>query len=216
MYDKESTMFSGAPCSLLRLARNESARITACFHGAGLLDGAAADPAALAAAAEADGSTASHADAPNGVDSNDGSAALMTTSTGAEAPGVEGVREASWRGTPQESVAAAQPGGPNGGSGPGVREASTAVADSDHAGVQPGRDYSTASGVGQYAPGGAGEAGTQTNPDAERGRQLRRVQDWVPEPDQAQVEPLGRMAAVLCPWQTPKEAAALLLMLARA
>ncbi|EIE23797.1 hypothetical protein COCSUDRAFT_41939 [Coccomyxa subellipsoidea C-169] len=55
---------TGAPCSLLRLARAESARVTACFHGASrpANDGAAA--AALASAAEADGCSHSnsHAD----------------------------------------------------------------------------------------------------------------------------------------------------------
>ncbi|KAK9905585.1 hypothetical protein WJX75_002525 [Coccomyxa subellipsoidea] len=58
---------TGAPCSLLRLAKSESARVTACFRGAGPLDAAAADPAALAAAAEADGCTAAHAHAPLGA-----------------------------------------------------------------------------------------------------------------------------------------------------
>lgn len=209
-------MCEGAPCSLLRLAKNESARVTACFRGAGPLDAAAADPAALAAAAEADGCTAAHAHAPfgAGADSNDDNAAEIVS-----APGVGGVREASGRGVPQESTMSRQStelSDATGCSGPAVSGGATAVADADHAGVEPVRDSSAASGAVQHAHDGAGAVRTRVDVDAERGRQLRQVQDWVPEPDLAQVEPSSLMAAVVCPWQTPKEAADLLLMLARA
>ena len=206
-------MCIGAPCSLLRLAKNESARVTACFCGASLLDVTAADPAALAAAAEADGCTAAHAHAPfgGGADSVDDDAAEIVS-----APGVGGAQNASGRGAQQESTTSGQGTEPNdatGCSGPAVSGGATAVADADHAGVEPVRDSGAASGAMQHALGGAGAVRTRVDVDAERGRQLRQVQDWVPEPDLAQVEPSGLMAAVVCPWQTPKEAADLLLML---
>jgi hypothetical protein len=209
-------MCVGAPCSLLRLAKSESARVTACFRGAGPLDAAAADPAALAAAAEADGCTAAHAHAPlgGGVDRKDDIAAKTVS-----APGVGGVREASSCGVPQESTMSRQstePSHATGCSGPAVSGGAMAAAHADHAGVEPVRDSSAGSGAMQHALGGAGAVRTRVDVDAERGRQLRQVQDWVPEPDLAQVEPSGLMAAVVCPWQTPKEAADLLLMLARA
>jgi hypothetical protein len=114
-------MCVGAPCSLLRLAKSESARVTACFRGAGPLDAAAADPAALAAAAEADGCTAAHAHAPlgGGVDRKDDIAAKTVS-----APGVGGVREASSCGVPQESTMSRQSSEDKGGCG--CREGSPA------------------------------------------------------------------------------------------
>lgn len=47
----------------------------------------------------------------------------------------------------------------------------------------------------------------------ETGREMKQQQYWLPGP--IQIVPQGEMAALVCPWQSPKEAVDLLLLLAR-
>ncbi len=183
-------MHAGAPCSLLRLARAESTRVTACFRGAGRPANGGAAAAALASAAEADGCTHSKSQADLLAGSNAGEevgAGPAAEEASVVVPAGQSQAEEGKRNVQQREM---------------NKNDST---NADHGDV--GR---AAGSSGLNVLGGSG--GVPEKVEAERGRQLRRVQDWAPY--LTQVEPRGCMAATVCPWQTPREAADLLLTLA--
>ncbi|BDA47728.1 probable pyridoxal phosphate phosphatase PHOSPHO2 [Coccomyxa sp. Obi] len=208
---------TGAPCSLLRLARKASARIADCFTGPGLAAaGAAAFPAALAAAAEADCSAAAHAMSAADADGSTAAHAahhgnaLENASTGEIAPVAEcAPGGAQFAGETGVVLAYAQPNTVIEGTA-----CSNVAAVFDHAGGHSGGTKSPLAPHGGLPGQGEGvKAGVVADVEPESRCQLRPTQDWAREGDVQQYVPHGQVAALVCPWQTPRQAADLLLEL---
>lgn len=200
---------AGAPCSLLRLARKASARIADCFIGPGLAAaGAAADPAALLAAAEADGSTAAHAVSAAEADGSMAAhaahhgTALQTASTDDIAPEARSAPAVQSARDPGFVLAYAQPAC--------INDAAVFGHAGDHSG---GSNSSSAASGGHTGQGGGVKAGVVADVEPESGRKLRPTQEWAREEDVQQFVSHGHMAALVCPWQTPRQAVELLLEL---
>ncbi|CAL8471813.1 g11355 [Coccomyxa elongata] len=199
----------GAPCSLLRLARKASARIADCFIGTGLAAaGAATEPPALIAAADADGSTAAHAvSAAEAGGSTAAHAArrgitFQTASTddvapenrSTSAPGAQFARD------PGVVLAYAQPACNN--------DAAVFGLAGGHRG---GPNNPLAASRGYTGQGEGVEAGVVADVEPESGCKLRTTLKWAREEDVQQFVPHEHMAALVCSWQTPKQAVDLLM-----
>ena len=218
---------AGVPCSLLRQAQKASARVADCFTGPGLAAAGAAEahPAALVAAADADGSTVAHAasaaDADGSMPAHAASAADAAGSMAAHAAHRgTALDTATTRDIASEAASAPRA---HHAREPGIVQAyaqASSVVDStarnNDAAVcsHAGGSHSPLAAHQELSGQGAGvRAGTLADVEPKLGWQLRPTEEWTQEEGVREYVPHGHMAALVCPWQTPRQAVDLLLEL---